>query len=86
MSVAEVTEKEVVRRELEFHNEKLHSLCCAYHIRINNELEGTRSTHENLQHLILGAFSKLPKSDYNFMSAFMSLRMEQLCSHWTDFD
>jgi hypothetical protein len=37
----------------------------------------------------LGAFTKLQKSDYQLrhvcLSIHPSVRMEQLCSHWTDF-
>jgi len=34
---------------------------------------------------ILDAFAKLLKATINFMSVRPSLRMEQLGSHWTDF-
>jgi hypothetical protein len=35
----------------------------------------------------LGAFAKLRKATINFvLSSCLSVRMEQLDSHWTDFD
>jgi hypothetical protein len=34
----------------------------------------------------LGAFPKVRKSTISFMSVCLSVRMEQLGSHWTDFD
>jgi hypothetical protein len=37
-------------------------------------------------HLFLGTFAKLRKATISFvMSVCLSVRMEQLCSHWMDF-
>jgi hypothetical protein len=35
---------------------------------------------------LLGTFAKLLKATISFMSVYPSVRMEQLGSHWTDFD
>jgi hypothetical protein len=40
----------------------------------------------SLAEIVLGAFEKLRKATIIFvMSLCLSVRMEQLCSHWTDF-
>jgi hypothetical protein len=36
--------------------------------------------------MFLGAFRKIAKSDYLLRHARLSVRIEQLGSHWTDFD
>jgi hypothetical protein len=53
--------------------------------RLRNNPEDGRIKYSNflLQTQFLGPFAKLQKATISF---FMSVRMEELGSHWTDFD